>query len=496
MPNIANSVRHHAKLRPDSVALTMGLAEVSYGTLDKLAAGCADRLLADGLNPGDHVLISLPNCIEWVVAYQGIVRSGAIPVPVNPLLADTEIDVIYKDCAASVIINDAPWGPERPSCVCSYDISAKDKSLVETLANSQPCPIVRPDDVAVILYSSGSTGKPKGIELTHYGLMWNAQAFALDLLDIKPIDRGYVVLPLSHVFAHTCLMTTFLFVGASLTISSRYDADETLRAIDRDRITIFMGVPAMYWTLAEQTVPDGLDLSCWRACVSGGQALPEEVHKNFEERFSVMISEGYGMTEASASICNTRLSGSRRKPGGCGDPFWGVSIRIINDEGRDVEANEKGEILVASPGLAKGYYGQPELTRTTFRNGWLHTGDIGRIDDDGTLFVIGRQKEMIISGGYNVYPREIEELGLQMPGVFEVAAIGEPHERFGETIVAYVVPKEGAKIDTEVLIDEWSAKLAKYKVPRKVRVLPSLPRNANNKIDRLRLSALYLEYKE
>ena len=249
----------------------------------------------------------------------------------------------------------------------------------------------------------------------------------------------------------------------------------------------------MYWTLAKAELPPGLDLSNWRACVSGGQALPQEVHARFEERFSVLISEGYGMTEASPSVCGQRFFGAQRKPGSAGQPYWGVRLRIVDDAGCDVSHGERGEILVSSPGTAKGYFRRPDLTAETFRDGWIHTGDIGVLDADGFLFVVDRKKEMIISGGYNVYPREIEEVAHRMKGVLEVAAIGQPDDRLGETIVAYVVAESGASLDGDALISEWSACLARYKVPRVVRVVEALPRNATGKIDRLRLRTMSTE---
>tara|TARA_R110002020_G_scaffold87061_15_gene215014 strand:+ start:16091 stop:17581 length:1491 start_codon:yes stop_codon:yes gene_type:complete len=496
MVSIGNSVRHHAILRPDAVALVEDDRHVTYAMLDQLVSGCALRLVTDGVRVGDRVAIVLPNSIEWVIAYQGALRAGAVPVPLNPLLADAEINAIVRDSEPAAVISCDRWSraDQHPACSLVYDIAAAGKPLVSTTAAAVECPPCRPDDTAVILYSSGSTGQPKGVELTHYNMFWNAQAFALDLLRLTPEDRGYGVLPLSHVFGHTCLHTTFLLVGASISLSARFDPEDTLRAIDRDRVTVFMGVPTMYWMLAKAPLPDGLDLSCWRGCVSGGQALPEEVHARFEERFSVPISEGYGMTEASPSICGARLFGAIRKSGSSGQPYWGVKLRIVDEHGCDLPTGEKGEIVVSSPGLAKGYFRRPDLTDAAFRDGWLHTGDIGMMDEDGFLFVVDRKKEMIISGGYNVYPREIEELGHRMPGVLEVAAIGQPHEKLGEKIVAYIVAEPGIEIDAESLIAQWGASLARYKVPREVRILESLPRNATGKVDRMRLRAMNSEY--
>ena len=334
MASIGNSIRHHARLRPDAIALVEGERQVSYGTLDRLISGAALHLRAEAIQAGDRVVILLTNSVAWVVAYQAALRLGAIPVPLNPLLAQAEIAAIIADCEPALVITRTTTVAERtPGIPRILDLDRDGARLVETEADPVDCPACRPDDTAVILYSSGSTGRPKGVELTHYNLLWNAQAFALDLLRLTPEDRGYGVLPFSHVFGHTCLYTTFLLAGASISLAARFDPEETFRTLARDRITIFMGVPTMYWTLAKAELPPGLDLSNWRACVSGGQALPQEVHARFEERFSVLISEGYGMTEASPSVCGQRFFGAQRKPGSAGQPYWGVRLRIVDDAG-------------------------------------------------------------------------------------------------------------------------------------------------------------------
>ncbi|WP_425419617.1 class I adenylate-forming enzyme family protein [Oricola indica] len=496
MTSMANSIRHHARLRPDAVALIEGDREISYSELDALVSGCAAQLTASGVQAGDRVAVILPNSVAWVVAYQGAMRIGAIPVPLNPLLADAEITTILADCEPAAVVSRGAhvyFGGQTPPCPV-FDIEADDGGIVSTTGPVVECAPCAPTDTAVILYSSGSTGRPKGVELSHHNLFWNSQAFALDLLRLTPEDRGYGVLPMSHVFGHTCLFTTFLMTGASIVLSPRFDPVETFEAMSRHRITIFMGVPTMYWTLGKAELPEGIDLSSWRACVSGGQALPEEVHVRFEERFGVPISEGYGMTEASPSVCGVRIFDEERRAGSSGRPYWGVRVDIVDEAGNELPVGERGEIAVTSPGLAKGYYRRPDLTAEAFRDGRLHTGDVGLLDEDGFLYVVDRKKEMIISGGYNVYPREIEEMAHRMEGVLEVAAIGEPDERLGERIIAYVVPENGKLVDPEAMIAEWGANLARYKVPRAVRVLDALPRNATGKVDRMRLRDMNLDY--
>lgn len=490
--HIGSFVRHHAMLQPDSPALRAGEQSLSYRALDRRAAGCAMRLRDFDVVTNDRVMFVLPNCVEWVVLYQGALQAGAIPVPVNPLLAVAELAAIISDCEPRVVFAHAAMATQLRQCIgrisTVVDIDALPVASDE--ADPKPLPRAGSDDVALILYSSGSTGLPKGIELTHANIFWNAQAFAFDLLRLTPEDRGLTGLPLSHVFGHTCLFTAFLFAGASITLVERFDAAAILATIHSQRITVFMGVPTMYWTLLREDVPAGCNLSSWRACVSGGQALPEDVHRKFEAKFGVAISEGYGMTEASPSVTGCRLWGSSRKSGSAGRPYLGVELRIVDDEGRDVARGELGEILVAGPGVARGYFRQPDLTAKTFRDGWLHSGDIGYLDTDGFLFVVDRKKEMIISGGYNIYPREIEEVAHAVEGIFEVAAIGVPDDRLGERIVAYVVLNSGASVKEEALIQRCTDQLARYKVPREVRFMDALPRNATGKIDRRRLREL------
>ncbi len=490
--SIASFVRHHAALRPEAPALRVDELTIGYRALDRRAAGCALQMRDFGVRAGDRVMFVLPNCLEWVVLYQGALQAGAVPVPINPLLAPAELAAIIADCEPRVVFARAELAAQLSASIghrCAVvDIDAQPFTSIE--ADPAPLPSVGSDEIALILYSSGSTGLPKGVELSHANIYWNAQAFAFDLLRLTPDDRGLSALPLSHVFGHTCLYSAFLFAGASVTLLQRFDAPAVLAAILSQRISVFMGVPTMYWTLLREDIPAGSDLTCWRACVSGGQALPEDVHRRFESKFGVAISEGYGMTEASPSVTGCRLSGAIRKSGSAGQPYLGVELRIVDDEGRDVASGERGEILVAGPGVARGYFRQPELSAQTFRNGWLHSGDIGFVDADGFLFVVDRKKEMIISGGYNIYPREIEEVAHAIEGIYEVAAIGVPDDRLGERIVAYAVREAGASVEEATLIRRCSDQLARYKVPREVRFVDALPRNATGKIDRRRLRDL------
>lgn len=491
--NIAESVRWHARTRPHAIALTEGDRNVSYGELDLMAAGCANALRVMGVKPRERVMIALPNSIAWVVLYQGVLQSGAIPVPINPLLVTPEIAAIARDCSPALIIDDGRHAAELRDALPEFnargtiiDVGVEAAGL--TLMPGKlafPFPEFEPGETAVILYSSGSTGKPKGVELSHYNVLWNVQAFANDLLKLTPDDCGYGVLPFAHVYAHTCLFSTFLHVGGRLVLAPKFDPQSALQTIAREKVSVFMGVPTMYWTLLEAKVPDALDLSTLRACVSGGQALPEQVHRRFEDKYGVLISEGYGMTEASPSVVGNRFNPEGRRMGSAGKPYWGVELRICDDEGVELPMGELGEVIIRTPGMARGYWGQPELTASTFRDGWIHSGDIGYLDADGFLFIVDRKKELIITGGYNVYPREIEEVLYGIDGVLEAVAIGVPDSRLGERVVAFV--KTSRPLGVSDVLGPCEVQLARYKVPREVRFVDELPRNATGKLDRLKL---------
>jgi len=494
--SLGHFLRHHAQRTPDAPAIADAGGALSYGQFDRRAAACALRLREAGVVVGERVLFVMPNSLAWAIVYQGALQAGAIPVPVNARLAPAELAAIVGDCEPAAVIAEAGVlaavrAAVPPACAPAWLESGQ--GLTDGEAEPRPIPPADPAATALILYSSGSTGLPKGVELSHSNILWNAQAFAFDLLRLTPDDVGYTALPLSHVFGHTCLYSSFLFAGASMFIADGFDPQAAFNGLSTTRATVFMGVPTMYWTMARAELPDGLDLSRWRACVSGGQALPIDVHERFERRFGVLISEGYGMTEASPSVTGNRFHGMR-KPGSAGLPYLGVEMRIVDDAGADLPAGQAGELLLRGPGIARGYFRKPELTAETFGGGWLRTGDIGRVDEDGFLFIVDRKKEMIITGGYNVYPREIEEVIHRFEGVLEVAAIGAPDERLGERIIAFVVAADGSMpIDAGALLGHCNECLARYKVPRDVRVVDALPRNATGKVDRLRLRAIAAE---
>lgn len=492
--NIAEFLRWQARCRPDAIALVEGDRQLSYAEFDLLAAGCANALHVMGVQPRERVMIALPNSIAWAVIYEGVLQSGAIPVPINPLLATSDIAAIARDCLPALIFDDGRHAAELRQALPEFDVRGQIIDMgVEEAGLSllpgrllHPLPTFAPGETAVILYSSGAMGPPKGVELSHFNVWWNVQAFAHDLLGLSEHDCGYAVLPFSHAYAHTCLFSSFLSVGARLVLAPKFDARRCLQDMAREQVSVLMAVPAMFWSLAEAA--DAPPLPALRACVSGGQALTEPVQRRFEERFDTLISEGYGMTEAGPSITGNRFHADGRRAGSVGLPYWGVELKICDEAGQELPIGQTGEILVRSPGVARGYWNRPAFNMRSFRDGWLHSDDLGHLDADGFLYVVGRRSEVVISGGYHVYPREVEQVLRSLAGVHDAAVLGAPDARLGERVVAFVVA--ALPLQAEQVAAHCRERIARYKVPRDIRFVDALPRAADGAVDRAALKTL------
>jgi long-chain acyl-CoA synthetase len=343
------------------------------------------------------------------------------------------------------------------------------------------------DDTAVLIYTSGTTGKPKGAELTHFQMYMNC-TIAGDLFGARGDDVTLAVLPFFHVFGLSSVVNVSVRYGGCLSVVPRFEPKAVLDALERDRCTVIAGVPTMLHALAQQDVADR-DLSALRVAVSGGASLPEDVMRTFEAAYGVTVLEGYGMSET-ASTCSFNRADDRR-PLSIGKPIWGVQMRVAdpNDMPLPPGRDNVGEILIRGHNVMKGYLGKPEVTATTLRGGWLHSGDLGYMDSDGFYFIVDRIKDLVIRGGYNVYPREIEEVLYAHPGILEAAVIGKPDERLGEEVVAVVVPREGAGLDASDVIAYCRERLAAYKCPREVRFMTELPKGPSGKILKAALRA-------
>jgi long-chain acyl-CoA synthetase len=333
----------------------------------------------------------------------------------------------------------------------------------------------------VILYTSGTTGRPKGAELTHANLGRNTDVVCTDVMELSPGDVIFGGLPLFHSFGQTCTLNAAVASGACLTLLPRFAPGEALQIMAGHRVTVFAGVPTMYVALLAQPGRAAYDLSELRVCVSGGAALPVEVLRGFEEAFGCLVLEGYGLSETSP-VASFNHPDRARKPGSIGTPIRGVQMRVVDSRGGEVPRGEVGEIVIRGHNVMKGYWRRPEETAEAIRDGWFRTGDLGRVEADGYFVIVDRKKDMIIRGGYNVYPREIEEVLYEHPAVAEAAVIGLPHPALGEEVGAAVAVKPGASVTADELRNHVKKQVAAYKYPRKVWIVDALPKGPTGKI--------------
>jgi long-chain acyl-CoA synthetase len=485
--NLASNVVRSAQAHPDRAALRLGDGAVTFRDLDRDSARVAGLLRDRGLRPGDRVGIMLPNIPEFAVVYFGVLRAGAVVVPMNPLLKAREVAYYLDDSgaplmfASHVFAHEAQTGAKQAE---SEVIVVDPDGFGAVLASARPAGemVERDDaDTAVILYTSGTTGQPKGAELTHANLARNTEIVRTVLLQLSPDDVIFGGLPLFHAFGQTCTLNTAVGAGACLTLLPRFNAEQALRILDAHRVTVFAGVPTMYSALLHSPDRDKYDLSRLRLCFSGGAAMPVEVLRAFEAAFGCVVLEGYGLSETSP-VASFNHPDRIRKPGTIGTPIEGVQMRVVDDNGDEVAQGGTGEIAIRGHNVMKGYWRRPEATAAAIRHGWFHTGDIGRVDEDGYFSIVDRKKDLIIRGGYNVYPREIEEVMHEHPAVAEVAVIGLSHPDLGEEVGAAVALKPGANATAEELRDHVKRQVAAYKYPRKVWIVDALPKNATGKI--------------
>ncbi|MEU5595195.1 long-chain fatty acid--CoA ligase [Streptomyces sp. NPDC020298] len=485
MPNLAEFLVRTAARQPERPALRLGTRVTTYAELDERTARAAALLRAEGVRPGDRVALMLPNVPEFVVLYYGVLRAGAIVVPMNPLLKTRETEFHLKDSGAVLLFewHQAPGeGAQGAAAAGVPHLRVEPAAFDALLAGHEPLTGVTDtagDDVAVLLYTSGTTGRPKGAALTHAGLRHNTEVNTVHVQRMTPDDVVVGCLPLFHIFGQVCAMSVTVHSGASLTLVPRFDAGTVLEAIARDRATVFEGVPTMYAALLQH--PGEADVSTLRTCVSGGASLPVEVLHGFERRFGCMVLEGFGMSETSP-VVSFNHPDRPRKPGSVGTPIRDVEVRLLDDRGEEVAPGEIGELAVRGPNLMKGYWNLPEETAAAMPDGWLRSGDLARRDEDGYLYIVDRKKDMIIRGGYNVYPREIEEVLHEHPAVALAAVVGIPHERLGEEIAAAVVLRPAARATPAELQQFVKDRVAAYKYPRAVWLVDALPTGPSGKI--------------
>ncbi|MDX2303980.1 MAG: long-chain fatty acid--CoA ligase [Microscillaceae bacterium] len=507
MLNLSVLLEDSARKYPQKAAFIFQDTVLSFAQVNGAANQVANGLRNLGIQPGDKVALSCFNLPYFPIIYYGVLKAGATLVPLSVLLKTEEIAYHLIDSEAKAYFcflgtEDLPMAQmghaafqEVPSCEHFFVITPKldmpstiagTQTLASLMAGQLPTfdtVMTAADDDAVIIYTSGTTGRPKGAQLSHSNLFCNA-VLSADLVGITAEDRVLIVLPMFHIFAMTVLMNAGLYRGATSVLLPRFDAEAVYGLLQKHEITIFAGVPTMYWGLLNYT-EDKFDYekiaANLKCCASGGASLPVKVLEDFEARFKVPIIEGYGMSEGSPVVTFNQLK-IGRKPGSIGTPVWGVEVKIVDEEGNEMPIGEKGELIYKGHNVMKGYYKKPEETAKTIKNGWLYSGDVAIKDEDGFFYIVDRTKDMIIRGGLNVYPREVEELMIKHEAVSLVAVIGIPDEKLGEEIKAFVVLHEGASISEEELINWTKEHIASYKYPRHIDFVKNLPMNATGKI--------------
>lgn len=484
--NLASFLAHTAAGQAERTAVRLGETRVSYRELDQASSRVAGLLAERGVGPGDRVGVMLGNTPDFAAVYYGVLRAGAVVVPMNPLLKAREVAFYLSDSQARVLFAAQPFAePARAGATESgaHVVEVGPSFLPGLADHSVADAVVDRDgsDTAVILYTSGTTGTPKGAELTHANLARNAEVTTDTLLKLTPDDVIFGGLPLFHSFGQTVTLNTAVRAGASVTMLPRFDPAAALATMSAHGVTIFAGVPTMYTALVAAFAGSGFDASTLRVCVSGGAALPVEILHAFEKAYDCSILEGYGLSETSP-VASFNHPDAVRKPGSIGTPIAGVRMRVQDDEGREVPTGQVGEIAIAGHNIMKGYWQKPDATAAAIADGWFRTGDMGRVDQDGYYFVVDRKKDLIIRGGYNVYPREIEEVLYEHPAVAEAAVIGVPHPSLGEEVTAVIALKSGATDTPEDIRDFVKNQVAAYKYPRAVHVVDTLPKGPTGKI--------------
>ena len=487
MANLSSVLAQAAANHGEHPAVLLDDLALTYTQLRE-AAGRATSLLSSlGIAPGDRVAVMLPNVPAFPIAFYGALGAGAIVVPMNPLLKSREVAYYLEDSGAKVLFawhETAAEAAKGAAGTGTQVLEVDEPDLAALLAGLAPVPAGADQadgDDAVILYTSGTTGRPKGAELTHANLTRNAELTAATMLNAGPGDVTMGCLPLFHVFGLTCGLNATIIGGGTLTMLPRFDAGKALDIIERDKVSIFEGVPTMYAAMLHHSARTGADTSSLRTCISGGASMAVEIMRGFEQTFGCMILEAYGLSETSP-VASFNHPDRVRKPGSIGTPLAGTGMRVVDTDGTGLPVGEVGEITIRGHNVMKGYWGKAEATAEAVLDGWFRTGDLARVDDDGYFFIVGRKKDLIIRGGYNVYPREIEEVLHEHAAVAEVAVIGIPHTDLGEEIGAAVQLKPGATATPAELRAFARERVAAYKYPRHIWLVRELPTGPTGKI--------------
>ena len=512
--NLSSIIEHHAKLSPEKEAIVCKDARLSYGRLNALANQAANALVEMNIGHGDKVALCCPNLPFFPVIYYAILKAGAAVVPLSVLFKPREIAYHLKDSDAKAVFvfEGTPELPTAQSVKEGFDlVETCENLIVMTIDENAASPFenartlaeitkdkpeefetfpTAPDDTCAILYTSGTTGQPKGAELTHFNLFMNSAAnFGLHLPVLNFTDGEQktvlITLPLFHTTGQTVQMNTNLYAGNRCVLLPRFDAKATLEAMEKERINFWIGVPTMYWTILKFVEENNYDVSKiaehLKVPTSGGAPMPVEVMRRFEKVFGLRVLEGYGLSETSPVACFNQFE-KPSKPGTVGQPIFGVEVKCVDENDREVKRGTRGEVVIRGHNVMKGYYKRPAETAEAFRGGWFHTGDIGVMDEDGYLAIVDRTKDMILRGGYNVYPRELEEVIMTHPAISLCAVVGIPDEKMGEEIKVFVVKKQDANLTEKEFVRWCKEQFAANKYPRFVEFRDALPIGGTGKI--------------
>ena len=510
MFNLSIAIEYNSTKFPKKKAFIQDKKSISYEEFNRITNQLANAIIDSGIKPGDKIAIQCPNIIEFPIIYFGILKMGGVVVPLSILLKKNEVLFFLKNSQTKMFFvyqgnKDLPIFKESASLI-KHDKSLPKLILIENndLEKILPSELITtynsflknkseslefhpsdPSDTAVIIYTSGTTGDPKGAELTHSNLGWNANLTG-DLFEFNKEDIVLTVLPLFHIYGQSCLMNASIFKGLTNILVSRFDPNLVLNEIKKNKVTVFAGVPTMFWSLCnihkiEKNRFHKSQNKSWRIAISGGAALPVELLNKFEKNFQVPIYEGYGMSEGSPLVSYNH-PGYKRKIGSVGFPVWGVKVKIIDENNKSVPNGKVGQLIFRGHNVMKGYFNNQEASKKALKGGWMHSGDLAYKDDDGYYFIVDRIKDIIIRGGVNIYPREIEEVLIKHPKISLVAVKGIFDERLGEEIKAYVVLKKEEKVTSKELQNWVKKKIAVNKYPRHLDIVNKLPISASGKI--------------
>jgi acyl-CoA synthetase (AMP-forming)/AMP-acid ligase II len=499
--SIPELLRRHADARGDKIAFADQSSTVTYSELDESTANLAGFFRHFGIASGDAIAILLPNCVQWVQACLAVSRAGALAVPISYGATVPEISYRLRDARCKLVIttdenaekierlrSEAPdFGPV---IFVERGAKAMDGERFSDLIRNRP-PVQPPDPTDIhrpsyIIYTSGTTGRAKGVLLTVHGMLWVTAACWAPITGLFEGDKVLSPLPLFHSYALNLSVLSILATGASEYIMEAYSTGEALRLLQTGSFTLMPGVPTMFHYLLQAVQSSPTKLPGLRLCISAGAIMPATLNMAFETALKVPLLDGYGITETSTMVTMNWPTG-RRVMGSCGLPVPGLAVRLIDAEGRDVDPGTEGELIVRGPNVMRGYHNKPEETASALRNGWYYTGDLARSDENGFLTITGRLKELIIRGGQNIAPAEIEEVAITCEGVLDCAVVAASHEHLGEVPILFIVEKEGARVDTALLLEFCKARLSTYKLPHAVHRIDQIPRTGSGKVMRFQL---------